>query len=66
MPGPLEGLKVLGIANWVAGPAAGAIMADMGAEVVKIEHPETQSVAWRCPQSEWSSTQAASTRCSSC
>lgn len=41
MPGPLEGLKVLEIANWVAGPAAGAIMADMGAEVVKIEHPET-------------------------
>ncbi len=41
MPGPLEGLKVLEVANWVAGPAAGAIMADMGAEVVKIEHPET-------------------------
>ena len=41
MPGPLAGLKVLEIANWVAGPAAGAIMADMGAEVVKIEHPET-------------------------
>ena len=41
MPGPLEGSKVLEIANWVAGPAAGAIMADMGAEVIKIEHPET-------------------------
>ena len=41
MPGPLEGLKVLEVANWVAGPSACAIMADMGAEVVKIEHPET-------------------------
>ena len=41
MPGPLEGLKVLEIANWVAGPSACAILADMGAEVVKIEHPET-------------------------
>ena len=41
MPGPLEGLKVLEIANWVAAPAACAIMADMGAEVIKIEHPET-------------------------
>ena len=41
MPGPLEGLKVLEIANWVAAPAACAILADMGAEVVKIEHPET-------------------------
>ncbi|MAF39313.1 MAG: hypothetical protein CL696_10665 [Chloroflexi bacterium] len=26
---------------WVAGPAAAAIMADMGADVVKIEYPET-------------------------
>jgi len=41
MPGPLEGLKVLEIANWIAAPAACAILADMGAEVVKFEHPET-------------------------
>ena len=41
MPGPLEGLKVLEVANWVAAPSACAMMADMGAEVVKIEHPET-------------------------
>ena len=41
MPGPLEGLKVLEVANWVAAPSACAIMADMGAEVVKIEYPET-------------------------
>ncbi len=41
MPGPLKGLKVLEVANWVAAPSACAIMADMGAEVVKIEHPET-------------------------
>jgi len=41
MPGPLEGLKVLEIANWIAAPAACAILADMGEEVVKIEHLET-------------------------
>ena len=41
MSGPLEGLKVLEIANWVAAPSACAILADLGAEVVKIEHPET-------------------------
>ena len=41
MPGPLEGLKVLEVANWVAAPSACAIMADMGTEVIKIEHPET-------------------------
>ena len=41
MPGPLERLKVLEVANWVAGPSACAIMADMGAEVVKVEHRDT-------------------------
>jgi len=41
MAGALEGLKVLEVANWVAAPSACAIMADMGAEVIKIEHPET-------------------------
>ena len=41
MSGSSEGLKVLEIANWVAAPSACAILADLGAEVVKIEHPET-------------------------
>lgn len=35
--GPLDDLRVLEIANWVAAPSAGALMADMGAEVVKVE-----------------------------
>ena len=37
MPGPLDAITVLEIANWVAGPSAGALMADMGADVVKVE-----------------------------
>ena len=41
MPGPLEGLKFLEGANGGAEPAACAIMADRGAEVIKIERPET-------------------------
>ena len=41
MAGPLEGVKVLEVANWVAAPSACAMLADMGADVVKIEHPET-------------------------
>ncbi len=41
MPGPLEGIKVLEVANWVAAPAACAMLADLGAHVVKVEHPQT-------------------------
>ena len=41
MTGPLAGIKVLEISNWVAGPSACAILAELGAEVVKVEHPET-------------------------
>jgi crotonobetainyl-CoA:carnitine CoA-transferase CaiB-like acyl-CoA transferase len=34
---PLEGIRVVEVANWMAAPGAAAIMADMGAEVVKVE-----------------------------
>jgi crotonobetainyl-CoA:carnitine CoA-transferase CaiB-like acyl-CoA transferase len=34
---PLEGIRVVEVANWMAGPGAAALMADMGAEVVKVE-----------------------------
>ena len=37
MPGPMEAVKVVEIGVWVAGPAAGAVLADWGADVVKIE-----------------------------
>jgi crotonobetainyl-CoA:carnitine CoA-transferase CaiB-like acyl-CoA transferase len=36
---PLAGLRVVEIAHWVAVPAAGALLADLGADVVKIEPP---------------------------
>ena len=39
MPGPLEGIRVVEFGLWVAGPSAGGILADWGAEVVKIEPP---------------------------
>ena len=39
MPGPLEGIGVVEIGVWVAGPAAGCVLADWGADVVKIEPP---------------------------
>ena len=37
---PLEGLKVVELARVLAGPWAGQILADLGAEVVKVESPE--------------------------
>src|SRR5215212_329741 len=37
---PLLGVRVLELGVWVAGPAAGALLADWGAEVIKIESPQ--------------------------
>jgi crotonobetainyl-CoA:carnitine CoA-transferase CaiB-like acyl-CoA transferase len=36
---PLSGVRVLDVATFIAGPFCGTIMADFGAEVLKIEHP---------------------------
>ncbi len=36
----LKGIRVVEMGLWVAGPAAGGILADWGAEVVKIEMPK--------------------------
>lgn len=35
----LEGLKVVEMSTWVAGPSAAAVLGDWGAEVIKIESP---------------------------
>src|SRR4030088_2498248 len=37
MPAPLSGLRVLELARILAGPWAGQILADLGADVVKVE-----------------------------
>jgi formyl-CoA transferase len=35
----LEGLRVLELGNYIAGPTAGRLLADFGAEVIKVERP---------------------------
>ncbi|OZI18576.1 carnitine dehydratase [Bordetella genomosp. 9] len=40
MVAPLSGITVIEICNVAAGPFCGMLLADMGADLIKIEHPE--------------------------
>jgi crotonobetainyl-CoA:carnitine CoA-transferase CaiB-like acyl-CoA transferase len=37
----LEGVRVLEVAMWTFVPSAGAVLAEWGADVIKVEHPVT-------------------------
>ena len=41
MANPLEGIRVLDMGTFITGPAAGMLLADLGAEVIKVEMPGT-------------------------
>jgi crotonobetainyl-CoA:carnitine CoA-transferase CaiB-like acyl-CoA transferase len=51
MPGPLAGIRVLELARILAGPWAGQVLADLGADVVKVERSKTgdDTRAWGPP-----------------
>lgn len=38
---PLDGVRVLELGNYIAAPTAGRLLADFGAEVIKVERPGT-------------------------
>jgi len=40
VPPPLNGIKVVDFTRVIAGPVAALILSDLGAEVVKLEHPQ--------------------------
>jgi formyl-CoA transferase len=52
--GPLRGLRVLELGQYISGPFAGKLLADMGADVIKVESPEGD------PMRRWEGTHGSS------
>lgn len=50
MNAPLEGIRVVELASYVAVPAAGTLLADLGADVVKVEVPQGEIYRYALPQ----------------
>ena len=51
MTAPLAGIRVVEIASFVAAPAGGALLADLGADVVKVEVPRGEIYRYSTPRS---------------
>ena len=58
---PLEGIKVVELATFIAAPCCARFLADLGAEVIKIEAPAGDPLRYTavnatCPKAAWSWT----------
>lgn len=56
--GPLAGVKVVELCEWVAAPACVRCLSEMGATVIKVEPPygdaqRTQGPGFGCEQTDW-------------
>ena len=40
MPGPLHGYRIVDLTSMISGPLATMILADQGADVIKVENPD--------------------------
>jgi crotonobetainyl-CoA:carnitine CoA-transferase CaiB-like acyl-CoA transferase len=49
LTGPLQGVRVIELAHVMAGPVAGLMLADMGADVIKVEKPGGDDVRGSVP-----------------
>lgn len=56
--GPLAGIRVLELGSLIAGPFAGRLLADLGADVIKVEAPDRPD-----PMREWGQEQYGGDRC---
>ena len=66
-PAPLSGIKVIDCATLFAGPVIASLMADYGADVIKVEHPRGDPVRYMGPRvgdvSMWWAVLARNKRC---
>ncbi|KQP36309.1 CaiB/BaiF CoA-transferase family protein [Pseudorhodoferax sp. Leaf274] len=62
-PGILDGVRVIDFTAMMSGPYATRLLADMGAEVIKIEPPEGDHIRSRPPRREGHSTYFAQLNC---
>ncbi|MBB4663848.1 CaiB/BaiF CoA transferase family protein [Conexibacter arvalis] len=49
MPGPLDGIRVLDLSRFIAGPFCAQMLGDMGADVIKVERPSGEDARHHAP-----------------